>query len=343
MPRNRRDELNELYIKGAQQFFPGLSFGSIFSLYNGDEPESGNFQFSNLSEALIGTPYGKVSPKYFIHYTSVVSVVNIINSATFRLFDLNNSNDPNEFIFAADYVNISLDEKEISSYKKNSFTASFCGYHPNSDDFNMWRLYGQNGNGAAIVFEILNYDQPWHNAYFGKVYYGHENDAFVKLKSFLQFHNSFQNQYKVLENVPSFLPLLALFHKTAIWSLEQEYRIIATCKYNVYDLDVHQESHSFFSQSLNYSIANFGQLTAYIDFPLNLNTKKSSLESSIGEDMGNEYFNKMPQLKIYEVLLGHNVTEIIYDSLSFLVDNFAHKKLDYSFPVKYSSIKSYFK
>lgn len=72
-------------------------------------------------------------------------------------------------------------------------------------------------------------------------------------------------------------------------------------------------------------------MRAYIDFLLNLNTKKSSLESSIREDMGNEYFDKMPQLKIYEVLLGHNVTENIFDSLSFLVDNFSHKKLDYSF------------
>ena len=94
------------------------------------------------------------------------------------------------------------------------------------DSFPMWRLYGGDGYGAAIVFEVLNAKANWFKYLFAKVQYG-QNRSLTKFRDFLAFHNDFQLRYhNPIQNWPKSLIALMALHKNQIWSYEKEIRLL---------------------------------------------------------------------------------------------------------------------
>ncbi len=86
------------------------------------------------------------------------------------------------------------------------------------------------------------------------MFYGNNNEAYKILQDFIQFHNEFQQKHKALESLPSFISLLALLHKSAIYSLEKEYRIIAVCRFDEYNYKIDNRYTGIVSKSLNHTI-----------------------------------------------------------------------------------------
>jgi hypothetical protein len=95
----------------------------------------------------------KIDDWRFLHFTSIKAMMSIINSLSFRLYSPQTSNDPDEvsYLFRTLGLNIPVDIE-----KQGTYTLSMCSSSVlNSDNIlNLWRLYGQNGFGAAIEFDI---------------------------------------------------------------------------------------------------------------------------------------------------------------------------------------------
>lgn len=132
--------------------------------------------------------------KKIIHYTSIESLYSIVHSGVLRLYDLNNANDPSEFQTFFKSIGLQKPQEFISSAKKQIFTSSFCGFNEDqSDSAEMWRLYGSDGRGVALVFEILNQEDDWHKIIIGSVLYDSNSELkekLVRLISLMEKYNS---------------------------------------------------------------------------------------------------------------------------------------------------------
>lgn len=137
------DKIVEEFILGSQKFYPRLEFSERRSMYSGDEPASCTFEFGLRSKNLTQTAYDTTGLKYLIHYTpSIQNVVEVLNSGVFRLSNLTSMNDPQEVVFANNYLENAFSKEQMNEFKANYFSASFCSVENNSngEEFSMWRL-----------------------------------------------------------------------------------------------------------------------------------------------------------------------------------------------------------
>lgn len=175
--------------------------------------------------------YDNPSQNTFIHFTSLNSLYEILSTNKLRLYDLNYSNDPREFSFQFE-KNIDYKQFNIKSLKSKLYSLSLCSYPLNEKyEYNMWRIYGNDGTGVGIVFTFQNNFEEWNSYNFSKIHY-HENDkipnSIIKHNDFfkklnLETGSNHSNDSKLL--VENILSLFA-FHKENIYSLENEYRLL---------------------------------------------------------------------------------------------------------------------
>lgn len=110
------------------------------------------FNISNTDFHLL-IPETKPTTNRFIHFTSIPGLFNILKTQCIRLYSINNLNDPNEFKL----FNKVRPGTNWSEFKKSIFCLSLINaeIQKNSAEIlNLWRLYGSNGYGAFIEFEI---------------------------------------------------------------------------------------------------------------------------------------------------------------------------------------------
>ena len=166
---------------------------------------------------------GKLS---FFHFTNLIAIQSIITDRSLRLYNLRNLNDPREYSFAGDLI--TLDKERRKDAKDNFYLLSMCNTTlltsnmTTEIEFNMWRLYGNNGNGIAVE---LNFDKSnpinWKDYFLSKVIYG------ASSKTHLKELNKLLSQ---LENenpqVTADLGQIVCFHKSRLFNLERETRIL---------------------------------------------------------------------------------------------------------------------
>jgi len=159
--------------------------------------------------------------KELVHFTKLDSAEAIIKSGVLRLYNLNHLDDPREFLFAGGLFE--LTESQLIDIKGNMFIASFCEtslllQKEISEQFNQWRLYGDNGRGVAIVFEVTNNPIQWNNFHLSKIIYGAKNRNLLKkimnLKSQLK-HN----------DISIDINKLGVLYKSRLYHLEKEVRL----------------------------------------------------------------------------------------------------------------------
>ncbi len=221
----------DLYINGAKSILPLIKLSSLISFGDPKNITSAEIELSTRNE-LIEPFIESDKTSKFIHYTDIHSFCEIINSKHFRMYNCDNLNDPKEIEYGLKKFDLTLTAKQIEQYKRSHFVFSSCKYNDdNSDDFNMWRFYGNNGNGVGIVFslEFDNDDYQSEGIYVGDVNYGNENEKLNQFKKYIQFHNAFNLEYELFKNTPNLFPLISGFFKDDIWSLEKESRIFSTC------------------------------------------------------------------------------------------------------------------
>jgi hypothetical protein len=192
---------------------------------------------------LQGSEYEYKGPFRFIHYTSSLQrAIEIIQKKAFRISSLNSFNDPQEFNFIArnrHFSNLKPNslsnetwKKLIESWRKRIFAMSFCKYNDIHDEsFEMWRLYGGNGKGVGIVFEIENQNiQNWFGHYLCSVKYGDSEDQQLPINQLLNEIGQLweKHPYPQIDpssKFPEILIALLSFHKDSIWKIEDEVRL----------------------------------------------------------------------------------------------------------------------
>jgi hypothetical protein len=206
----------------------------------------------------------------------------------------------------------------------------------------MWRLYGNNGFGTALVFQIDNYENRWNDVYFGKVHYGDSNKAFKKLKAFIKFHQSFNAKHKVLENYPHWIPVMCMLHKNGIWKIENEYRLFSFCPFDKYTHSNEPDIRNYLMYGyINHFVNQQGKKVAYTYLPLDLKTLKEEFDKKLkGIEGGAEsLFSSLPHFRLKRIIIGYNVSVETAHNIFDCIDLIAEKKLNYKVECGFSTYK----
>ncbi len=184
------------------------TFYSIF-------PDNNNFR---------GSRYYFKSKGKFLHFTSLLAIEAIIKSKKIRMYNINSMKDPREFSYAGNIF--SFNKKNNVDAKTNLFLLSMCSdkilSSKKSEEFNMWRLYGDNGDGVCVELDFnMNPASNWRDYHLSEVYYG------LKPKLELKKVNLLLKDYE--DEKPKIeidLGQLAAFHKTILYEPEKEVRLL---------------------------------------------------------------------------------------------------------------------
>ena len=206
------DKLYDEFMFILKRHIPDLMIEST-----GYTASSFNARLSDKNNSFIGTDYYFDKGKKFVHWTNVQNLMSILNYREFRLYNLHNSSDENEFNYAA--ANFDITEETIDYSKSYLYTLSFC----ESNEINnqhLWTEYGKDYSGVAIEFEIINDPKEWKNYMLSQVYY--EIPAYVsELKEEFEI---FKKRYPGASTHIDLGKLIA-FHKQKEFSKELEIRI----------------------------------------------------------------------------------------------------------------------
>jgi len=313
---------NELEIK-LKEIYPDFQFGySHGSSINGIV-SSQVYEFWIDQDSIRNSEYGNINCETFIHYTSLKSFCEILNSGEIRLFDLNNMNDPFEFDYLLRENNLDFNQRQIDFFKKRLFVTSLCKYNEKSgDDFNLWRLYGENGSGIAIVFKLLNPNANWNNFLISNIIYGSENEESNKLVSAVKILKEYIN--KGIDRIPQLIGLLLVHHKNKIWSIENECRLSTFCDNDEYSLQTHEVYNPFIEGSLRRIVRADGIPTSFIAFPLEFKLKHNHFKNIRSAEEFNNAKSLFPRFSIEKVILGYKLSEKVFDDTIFFCSATAH-------------------
>lgn len=188
--------------------------------------------------------YFKDSPYYysplskqFIHYTSFENLFNILREKSIRMNDANFMEDNHECLVGMDKLKLTKDAKDSIGLKSLISMLSFNEYDSESEnggeDLQLWRQYGKNGEGCAIVFELEGDPDLWDNFILSKVYYTEKD--YHHFSAMSTAHDSFTKgkmriTQSFLPDSTGYMPMdlikMLSFHKLNIYNGEKEIRLI---------------------------------------------------------------------------------------------------------------------
>jgi hypothetical protein len=335
------DKVVKEYLHLIKQFYPGIEFVSRFSLYGGDQPLTCKIDLTFDNSNLKNTDYEATDTKHLLHYTSSLqNLFSILNSGFLRLSNLNSLNDPQEFTHMAKGINMK-DKELIENCKSGLHSVSFCKVEDleKPDKFPMWRLYGGDGNGAAILFEVDNPHGNWHRYMMAKVQYGksYEWDRYQK---FIEAHNNFQEKHNnAIANWAEAITGIMAMHKNQIWNYEDELRFLSYYEYDKYS----KEPSTFQSQVAKqyHSFTGKGKSFSYLELPLFGTEKYLNVKNLYEEHSSSARFSDVvPALKIKKIILGYNNdSDAFYESLEMISK--LSKSYGYSIEIASSYLEKY--
>lgn len=179
------DEMNEIarklkIWKRLHHFIEGLRDGDI--TYSNTSP---TYSFSTESEdELFLTLLGSINSKKFCRFTTLNSFFELLKEKKQNMCNIVCMNDRGEYRYADEYVYGTYPQLGSADFREldDCFILSLLD-REQEDDLTMWRLYGDNANGACIIYEakpsiLAGKDNQF---FLGKVSYGKENGAHREL------------------------------------------------------------------------------------------------------------------------------------------------------------------
>ena len=288
---SKSQELIQGFIKEIKKIIPSFEFFYSSGTSVNEIVKSIELQL-RVSQNLFHSSLSNWEPtREIIHYTSIDSLFNILHTSKLRLYDLNYSNDPQEYSNTLKRCGINLSENKIEEIKSSIFTSSFCKYLSKSDEsLNMWRLYGYNGNGVGLVFEVKNEKDDWNEYLLKNVIYQDVN-ADLLIQQLYKLIDEYSQKVLQLQDTPMVIELIVSFFKDAIWHFENEIRLSTHYKYDIND---YTPNDMYSSEKHIYEcLSKSGTRSAYIELPLYENSNENT-------------HNKI-QLQLKEVIIGYNV------------------------------------
>jgi len=316
MTEEESSKLQVELIKKLNEIYPDFNFlYSLGSSVNG-VVSSHVYEYLIEQDSIRKLQYGKLNHDTFIHYTTLRAFCEILNSGEIRLFDLNNMNDPFEFDYLLNKETLQFNNKEIDFFKKRLFITSLCKYDDETgDDFNLWRFYGDNGSGIAVVFKLINPNENWRNYLISNVIYGNINSESEKLVKAIKILKEYID--KGLERIPQLLGLLLVHHKNEIWKIENECRLSTFCDSEDYGLQSYDDFNPLIAGTYRRIVRPDGITTSYVAFPLEFKLRPKFFKNFNSEEDFNDAVNSIPKLTIEKIILGYKLNEKVFDDLIF--------------------------
>lgn len=240
------EELKSKYLKKVVQ--PSLPFIGYFGGTSWRSQGQLNDQLSFHSPRLCNiesSDFYFLESNMFIHYTTLRNAVSIINDGYFRLNSLAYLDDPQELLYAGNEILGNYEQEELEALKNQIFCISLCEYSTEKkDNFDSWRLYGDNGLGVGIVFHFGSNTKAWLDNYLSKIHYGKnevntssEEETTEKFKLLKTNHDEFitENEGKVdllssifgrKGKIPEWIAIFLAFHKSSLYIPENEIRFL---------------------------------------------------------------------------------------------------------------------
>lgn len=241
----------------------------------------------------VETPY-YYNEKKLLHFTSLPNLCEILNSNSLRMYSLNNCNDTLEL----EYWKKLYDSPDFDFYKNHHILSASFSKPDKYNDFNMWRLYGDKGNGVCIEFEIENEQEGWKNFLLASIQYQKDNTLFDMyfdaIKKFKKKHN-----YDISLDLSPIIP----FFKSSDWAIENEVRMIFYNDAPIEDFKITQLQ----------NIKSQG-MVSYIPFPLSHISKHE--EFKIND------FETVPKLTISKIYTGFDSSDKRYYRLYDLISDY---------------------
>lgn len=240
--------------------WPKISSGELHSFSVSQSPSDFNLELKMNSFSGFNNPYN-TNCTSFIHFTSLKALHSILNESALRLYNMNNVNDPKEMEHLVE--SDSNLNHIVYEMKKNTYVLSMCcGDILNSDEIlNLWRLYGNNGNGVAIELEIDMQGVSNFKFLISDIHYNKLNIA-----EFMNLHRQFEEKKGLKVGVADVLAVPSCFHKSRYYKVESEVRMLFMDSSNsFYDLsDMTRLDSPFF-----YDFDSRGELVSYFKLALN--------------------------------------------------------------------------
>jgi hypothetical protein len=321
------DKIFDEYLKGIQKFYPALRFSGRFSLFAGDEPSGGEFTLGSDENVLKGTDHLIESKNLqIVHFTSLKAGLSIIEKGELWLSQVDKCNDANELIFAHSSLSDEF-KSNLMKERKRYFLSSFSDYTclSEEDEFMLWRCYGNDGKGLALVFEVENPNEVAETYLFGKVVYGENSKALEHFKSFLSFDSEFRKKHPVLIHNKSFTEILmiSLLLKTLIWKNENEIRLIGYHNFAKYDLTTkHHDLKNSILSEIYHTIGEDAKHRAYLKLPLYSTPKYLEMENKLNSISTNYSINNLlPAFRLKKVLLGYRISKNYFSEMEQVFHN----------------------
>jgi hypothetical protein len=234
----------------------------------------------------------------FVHFTSLLAIQSILNSKTIRLYNLNNLNDPREYSFAGDLITFNNINKEDA--KENMYLFAMCKTSiltgPTEYEFNMWRLYGQNGDGVCIQFDFSTNPQiGWRDYFISEVFYG--SSTKTNLKAIKELLKKYEDERPKTEID---LGQIVAFHKSNLYKLESEVRLLFDNREKkIFRASIYKDSNGkqmspIINIDITRSVSNNKEIK-YLELPIFYNNFQPVFIP-----------NKIPIPKIERIILGHS-------------------------------------
>lgn len=243
----RRDDVVKLvdgWKKASERFFEIENGAYVLT----DEAELSIFR------ALLGS-----AKQELCRYSSFRSVFRMLSNKKIYLNNIMNMNDKTEGSYFDDYVSKSDTKNEMLANKMEYFIFS-CSDAKKVDDFDMWRLYGDDTKGCCMVFSHRKIDCSGFKIF--PVNYAQKGGIHpeVEFINNLVTNNLAGGRRIVIKNLNEW----KLFFKPYEYKNEREVRILYGCGQDT----INFEEEYFINEQ--YGIASKSLAYGFSDFPLKL-------------------------------------------------------------------------
>jgi hypothetical protein len=288
-------EIDQLFNDALHQSFPGIHLDG-----NSQAGPQFSTRLYNENRHFENTEYFYKGELNFIHFTSIDKLWSILNSRTFRLYNLNSSDDPDEYGYAARILG--WPDTRIEIGKKYTYTISFCQAAELKNEL-LWNKYGQQGAGAAILFSIDGDPRDWENFNMAEMQYD-TPASFVKYREMA----AVVEQTKGVQLWCDLSQFIG-FHKVPSFEGEREVRLLTYFPYR------HEEEYWKYAKT-EFRIdraTGRNRVTQYIELPLWVDNDSSYVKCADHPELDRtlnlpkDYFATRPKIRIRNIVFGPQI------------------------------------
>lgn len=293
---------------------------------------------------LLNTNYFYSTGKTLLHFTSLKYLFSIINEKSFRLYNLLNSNDPNEYGYSIGKLQSFYKKQgkiedwiasQIQYVKETEFILS-CTSIQELTSSKFWDEYGDGGKGVCIELEVIDNPINWEGFYLSKIKYGELNRWNEFISEILTLCDKHPSNYYDFR-----FDMIFCLHKSPdpTYIREKEIRILGQKP---------QKHGWIFDSFIHTDIGEKNIPVQYLKLPiwteqshkLNFQNEKQWLEREhpgfeFSVDDFSSFLNQSPTLKITKVFVGQNFHPADDDFNTFqkVFRNFTYDNLGYEIDI----------